>query len=121
MTVKFIGSHIQWNMRISPRLSPAIHSSLVTVALTPHLLCSVEYTLAVPVHDTFEDLRIVPDRADGAVTYRRLFHAIHEYYDDDADRALGLGEFTMFGGIVVHSHPLSQNTRLVLNAVKCDE
>jgi hypothetical protein len=115
MGIQFIGTHIDWNVRCAPTRVSAIRSYRSHVALSPHLACSAQYTVACPLHDAFEDVCIVPDRADGAVTYERLLDVVYEFYDDPA-RSNSLGSYSMFGGIVVITD--ATHTRVLLNVMK---
>lgn len=115
MGVQFIGTHLEWNMRCAPARAPAIQPHLHRVALSPHISCAAQYTVALPMHDTFEHVYIVPDRADGAVTYERLFDVVYDFYKDPL-RSRSLGAYTMFGGLVMYTN--TEWTRLILNATK---
>lgn len=115
MAVQFIGTHIEWNMRNNPMHVSAIRPYMSHVALSPHLACASQYTVACPIHESFEDVCIVPDRVDGAVTYERLLSVLYDVYDDHV-RSESLGLYIMFGGIAVVSGAFQ--TRLILNAMK---
>lgn len=118
MSVSFLTSDVRWNLRQSPSTLP--RKILKTVALPSNLVQRAKSTIYVPVFNACEEVCIVPDRLDGAITYKRLFHALYEYYDETMDtsthikRIDGVGEFVGYGGFIAYDL-LDDGYKLTLN------
>lgn len=82
-----------------------------SIILNHNVLQRARHVINVPIDDTMEQVCVVPDRDDGAVSYQRLFDALYEYYHHDPRRLESVDEHTAFGGIMVIG------SRLVVNLI----
>ena len=128
MSVSFLSSDIRWNVRSIPSTLPK--TVLHSVVLPSNLVHKARSTIYVPVFDGCDEVCIVPDCDDGAITYNRLFEVLYEYYDQtmhptefpkdlhphtqDVRRIDGLGDYVEYGGFIVYDL-LDEGYRLTLN------
>lgn len=128
MSVSFLSSDIRWNMRSVPTALPK--TMLQAIALPAKLVHKAKSTIYVPVFDSCDEVCLVPDCDDGAITYKQLFEALYEYYDQtmhpiefpkdlqpyakDIRRIDGLGIYVEYGGFIAYDL-LDGGYRLTLN------